>query len=199
MTNNVTATNALARLIEGNDRFAQDHASRPRATPSRRVEISEAQSPFAVVLCCSDSRVAPEILFDQGLGDLFVIRVAGNILSRDAVLGSIEYGVGPLGCNLVVVMGHESCGAVSATIEDVSTMAAIDEIVRAIRPAVRQARNLDGDLLENAVKVNARMVVDELRGTGPIVSAAVVSRGVQIVSAYYNLSSGRVDFFNSEA
>jgi carbonic anhydrase len=137
---NLSATDALTRLKEGNRRFIDSQATHPRGDGTRRQELVSGQRPFSIILGCADSRVAPELVFDEGLGDLFVIRVAGNI-ADDVVLGSIEYAVAHLGVNLVVVLGHQSCGAVNAAVENVdvkgpATQTHIDSLIDAIRPAV---------------------------------------------------------------
>lgn len=193
------ANAALARLIAGNDRFVADTPQRPRADQERRSALEGGQSPFAIILSCADSRVAPELIFDQGLGDLFVIRVAGNILDDAAVLGSIEYAAALLGTNLVVVMGHQGCGAVQAALAGGTNTKAIDEIVRAIAPVVAKARDLDGDALENTVRLNASHVAQSLRSHQDVMKGLVQDKGVNIVSAYYHLGSGEVEFLDSEA
>lgn len=195
----VNATQALARLIAGNDRYIQGQPNHPNNNRARREATANGQAPFAVILTCADSRVPPELIFDQGVGDLFVIRVAGNILNRDVVLGSIEYALEHLGTNLVVVMGHQGCGAVSAAIADGGNNSpAIEEIVRAIRPVVQQARQYEGDLLDNTIRLNARSVTEALKTAKPIVHDLVEHQDVQIVSAYYTLDTGRVAFLDSE-
>lgn len=193
------ANAALARLIAGNDRFVADAPTRPRADLERRSALENGQAPFAVILSCADSRVAPELIFDQGLGDLFVIRVAGNILDDAAVLGSIEYAVALLGTNLVVVMGHQGCGAVQAALTEGTNTKAIDEIVRAISPVVAKARAMEGDEVENTVRLNATHVADSLRSHKDVMHELVQDKGVNIVSAYYHLGSGKVEFLDSEA
>ena len=137
---NLSATEALERLKVGNQRFISGELAHPNTRPERRKELMAGQSPFATIITCADSRVPVEILFDQGLGDLFVIRVAGNI-SDDAILGSVEYAAAILGVNLTVVMGHKSCGAVGAAVDYIvgdgaRTGTHIDALVDAIRPAV---------------------------------------------------------------
>ena len=145
---------ALERLMKGNERFVKGRAIQPNGSPEHRRELLAGQEPFAVVLGCSDSRVPPEIIFDCGLGEIFVIRVAGNILD-DVVIGSIEYAVEHLGTRLVLVLGHESCGAVGASLEGGEAGGHIDSIVNAIVPAVESVRAQKGDLYENAIKANS--------------------------------------------
>lgn len=189
----MTAEEALKHLKEGNARYVKGELKHPHTDPDRRNELTEAQHPFAVILSCADSRVVPELLFDQGLGDLFVIRVAGNV-AKDKVYGSIEYAVKYLNSKLIVVLGHESCGAVGASLGDTDPGGHIGSIIEKIKPAVYMARRMEGDLLTNAIKVNAQIVGEELKETKPILSDAVKNAGVQVVSAYYKLSTGEVEF-----
>ena len=190
----VSAIDALSKLKAGNARFVEDERTRPNADLSRRVSLVSGQAPFAIILSCADSRVIPEMIFDQGMGDLFVIRVAGNISDNDAVLGSIEYAAVHLGVNLVVVLGHQSCGAVTAAVDGDPTDLHIDELVRAIAPAVAIARLQEGDLLDNSIRCNAQYVADHLRTTGPILGELATDRGMQVLPAYYRLDSGEVEF-----
>lgn len=187
------ATDALKHLKEGNKRYVEGNLKHPHTDTNRRDSLKESQQPFAVVLSCADSRVVPELVFDQGLGDLFVIRVAGNI-AKDKVIGSIEYAVKYLNSKLVVVMGHEKCGAVSASLSDVDPGGHIGAIIEKIKPAVYVAKRMPGDLLTNAIRVNAQVVAEELKESKPILIDSVKSGGVKIVSAYYKLSTGEVEF-----
>ena len=151
------------------------------------------QHPFAVVLSCADSRVVPELIFDQGLGDLFVIRVAGNI-AKDKVLGSIEYAVKFLGTKLIIVLGHENCGAVGASLGNEDPGGHIGAIIEKIKPAVYMAKRLEGDHLTNSIQVNAQLVSEEIKDSQPILSQSVKNDGVEVVPAYYELSTGYVKF-----
>ncbi|MFY0592404.1 carbonic anhydrase [Roseivirga sp.] len=189
----MTAEEALKHLKAGNKRYVKGDLKHPHTDPQRRHELAEAQHPFAVVLSCADSRVVPELLFDQGLGDLFVIRVAGNI-AKEKVIGSIEYAVKFLNSKLIVVLGHENCGAVNASLGDADPGGHIGKIIEKIKPAVYMAKLMPGDHLTNAIKVNAQIVTEELKESKPILSDAVKSAGVEVVSAYYKLSSGEVEF-----
>ncbi len=189
----MTAQESLTKLKEGNKRYVDGNLQHPNTTNARRDELAGGQKPFAIVLSCADSRVVPELIFDQGMGDLFVIRVAGNI-AEDRVIGSIEYAVEHLGTKLVLVLGHESCGAVGASLGDEDPGGHISSLVELIKPAVNKAKEMDGDLLVNSVKTNATMVADQLRGTGPFISKHVEESGVQVVSGYYKLSNGEVEF-----
>lgn len=191
----MTANEALKQLKAGNKRYVSGDLKHPHTDPKRRNELTVAQHPFAVVLSCADSRVVPELIFDQGLGDLFVIRVAGNI-AKDKVIGSIEYAIKFLNSKLIVVLGHESCGAVSASLSDADPGGHIGVIIEKIKPAVYMAKRMEGDLLTNTIKINAQIVSEELKDSKPILSDAVKTAGVQVVSAYYKLSSGEVEFFD---
>ncbi|HUB98169.1 MAG TPA: carbonic anhydrase [Stellaceae bacterium] len=198
-TAQITAAEARKRLVAGNARFV---AGKPlRADHSaRRETVAPAQMPFAIVLGCSDSRVPPEILFDQGLGDLFIIRVAGNI-ADDLAMGSMEYAVGHFSTPLIVVLGHEKCGAVSAAVSSVSsgTMPPphIDSLVTAIKPAVEASKGMPGDPVENAITTHVRQTVAMLKSTGPVFADAVSQGHLEIVGAEYHLASGRVTFLAS--
>lgn len=190
---NLSAAEAIEQLTAGNQRFVSGSSEHPHCDPARRSELATGQHPFATVITCADSRVPVELLFDQGLGDVFVIRVAGNI-ADDAVLGSIEYASLHLGVNLVVVMGHQSCGAVGAAVDGSATGTHIDALIDAIRPAVRQALNEgNDDLLERSVRANATMVSDQIRSSEPVLSG-LGERGVTVQAAYYDLQSGEVSW-----
>ena len=183
----VSAQEALDKLMEGTKRFTSDQDQHPRNDSSRRQELKEAQHPFAVVLCCADSRVSPELIFDQGLGDIFEVEVAGNVLDK-AVLGSLEYPVAHLETKLILVMGHKSCGAVGAAVKGEKDGSHIDYFVDAIAPAVAQAKEMEGDLGDNALRANAKQVAERLKND----SAFKDVEGLQIVPAYYNIESGEV-------
>jgi carbonic anhydrase len=185
---------ALTHLQEGNQRFVNAKMEHPGQDPDRRVQLAAYQQPFATILSCSDSRVPPEVVFDQGLGDLFVVRVAGNIVDP-ALLGSIEYGVEHLGTSLVVVMGHQSCGAVSATLESLQHHTEphgdIAALVNAITPAVAVAKQRPGDLLDNTIRANTEQsrsaIVESAQVKKPLNSGAL-----KVLSAYYDFDSGVV-------
>ena len=182
---------ALTRLMEGNRRYTMSHLEHPDQTARRRKELVSGQHPFACILACSDSRVSPEIVFDEGLGDLFVIRVAGNIVD-DAVTGSIEYAVEHLATPLALVLGHEKCGAVQATIGGGEPKTHIQSLADAIMPAVSEARKQPGDLVANAVAANVRLVVRQLRASQPILAKAIASGRVRIEGGVYDLETGSV-------
>lgn len=195
---NLTATEALQRLREGNHRFVENRATHPRGDGARRDELVSGQKPYCIVLGCADSRVAPELVFDEGLGDLFVVRVAGNF-ADDAVLGSIEYAVAHLGVNLVVVLGHQSCGAVNAALANVDaegpvTHDHIDALINAIRPSVLEARDSgEDDLLMRSIHQNAKNVASAISQSEPTLRS-FGDAGLQVVPAYYSLEDGSVRF-----
>jgi carbonic anhydrase len=186
-----SADQALARLVDGNQRYVQHKEQHPDASLARRKEMEAGQHPFAVILSCADSRVPPELVFDQGLGDLFVIRVAGNVVD-DAVLGSIEYAVEHLGTRLIVVLGHEKCGAVSAAVEGGDAPGHLGALVRAIQPSVAATRNEPGDRVHNCVVANARRVAGQIRASEPLLKEAVQKNGLKVVAADYALDTGKV-------
>lgn len=183
--------NQLQRLIDGNKRFAESKAEHINQSAERRTELAKGQKPFAVVVTCSDSRVPPEIIFDQGLGDLFVIRTAGNIVD-DIGLGSIEYAVEHLGVQLIVVLGHEKCGAVDAAVKGGHAEGHIQNLIEAIRPVVEKEKKNKGDLLDNSVKANALRVVRQLNSSKPILKEFVHEKKLTIVGARYDLDDGVV-------
>ena len=221
----VSPTDAIARLKEGNARFAGGKMQHPHESgddrsymaknsyenagiislgmtaeqaAKRRAELAKSQHPFAIILSCSDSRVPPEIVFDEGLGDLFIVRVAGNVLN-DEGLGSIEYGVDVLGARLILVLGHQSCGAVDAAMKTVASKGTapghIQSLVTAIKPVVDSTPKAD---LETTIKANVKHVVDALRSSTPILKGKVDSADVQVVGGYYTLDTGAVTFLDGK-
>lgn len=187
---------ALTRLVEGNQRFQNDATGHPLLHSKQRESLVGGQSPFAAILSCSDSRVPPELIFDQGLGGLFVVRLAGNTVTR-AGLESLDYAVDHLGANLIVVLGHDSCGAVKgATVECASKPAAeLPEIFGNICPAVDQARKAGGDKLESrAIDLNLSHQVGILERS-PLFKKRVADGSLKIVGGRYDLESGKVEFF----
>ena len=187
------AEEALKKLMDGNRRFVSETYDRGDISPGRRAEISKGQRPFAVIVDCSDSRVVPEFIFDQGLGDLFVIRTAGNIVD-DIAIGSVEYAVKHLGVRLVLVLGHDDCGAVKATVAGGKAEGHIDAILQAIRPAVAVAMQKPGNLLDNAIAQNVDMVINRLQSAQPILAQALQTGDVRIVGGVYHLKDGSVDW-----
>jgi carbonic anhydrase len=199
----IVVKGALQRLEEGNRRYAGAKASGPRRGKEQRLRVSMAQLPFAVVVGCADSRVPPEILFDQGLGDLFVVRAAGHVVDA-AALGSIEYAVEHLGSRLVVVLGHERCGAVDAACKGGHAGGHVAALVEAIAPAVdvakrrRAARGEKGGrgagLLEDAVRANVELTVDRLKGAWPVLGPEIRAGRLSVAGAIYDLETGLVEF-----
>ncbi|HEV7990354.1 MAG TPA: carbonic anhydrase [Gemmatimonadaceae bacterium] len=202
----LTARDALDRLREGNSRFVS-HVNGPDAHVLRRVELPDVQEPFAIVLGCSDARVPAEIVFDQGLGDLFVIRVAGNIVAPSQV-GSVEFAAERFGTRLVVVLGHSGCGAILATIEELKRPGEtrsrnLRSIVDRVRPAVQglmgtELANDHDALVRAAVRANIRISVDHLRHGSEILEQLIRQDGLMVVGAEYSLENGVVDFFQVE-
>jgi carbonic anhydrase len=191
----LAADRAIARLMAGNQRYIQHKEQHPDQSLGRRKELRAGQHPFAVILGCADSRVSPEILFDEGLGDLFVVRVAGNIVD-DAILGSIEYAVEHLGTRLIMVLGHEKCGAVSAAVAGGIAPGHISALVAAIQPSVDASSKEPGDKIHNCVVANARRVARQVRESEPVLKDAVEKHGVRVVSADYALDTGRVNLLD---
>ena len=194
----LTADQALQRLIAGNARYVAGSPTHPDQTPQRRAELAKGQSPFAIVLTCSDSRVAPELFLDQGLGDLFVIRNAGNILD-DHVIGSMEYAVEHLHVPLVLVVGHEKCGAVSAAVAGGEAPGHIRSVVEALEPAVELVKNLPGDKVDNAVRANAQRGAEILTHVGPFLKEAISHAKLVVVAARYELATGRLEILKESA
>lgn len=190
------------RLLEGNKRYVDGKMTHPGQTGGRRVEVAQGQHPIAAVLSCADSRVPPEVIFDQGLGDLFVVRLAGNI-ADDAAIGSLEYAVDHLGVRYIVVLGHERCGAVDATLKvhEAWVLNApqpppipghLGTVIRAIDAAVTGVKTHAGDPLENAVDANVRAVVQKLKSAAPILKEKVDAKSLTVVGARYDLDDGVV-------
>jgi carbonic anhydrase len=202
----IPALQALQRLREGNRRFVSDASSRETLTSqSRRRELASGQEPFAIILGCSDSRVPAEIVFDHGLGDLFVIRVAGNIVAPSQV-GSVEFAAARFGTRLVVVLGHSNCGAILATLEELgrpweAQSRNLRSIVDRIRPSVEALLATepghDPDaLVSKAVRANIRVSADHLRHGSEVLEQLIQNDGLLVVGAEYSLETGVVDFFD---
>ena len=221
----ISPAEAISRLKEGNSRFIAGNVQHPHKTSDerayiaknsyenpgvislgmtseqaakRRAELTKSQHPFAIVLSCSDSRVPPEIIFDEGLGDVFIVRVAGNVLSQEG-LGSIEFAVNGLAARLIVVLGHQSCGAVDAAMKTVATKGNasghIQSLVTAIKPVVDSTPKGD---LDTMIKANVKHVVDALRSSKPILKAKVDSGDVHVIGGYYTLDTGAVTFLEEK-
>jgi carbonic anhydrase len=202
----VSARDALALLLDGNRRFVADvRSSDTLPSRARRIELAAGQEPFAVILGCSDSRVPVEIVFDQGLGDLFVIRVAGNIVAPSQI-GSVEFAAEQFGTRLVVVLGHSNCGAIGATLEQLqrpkeNQSRNLRSIVEFVRPSVENllATGLKHDLpalFREAVRANIRTSAAHLRHGSEIIENLIQNDGLMIVGAEYSLDTGQVDFFD---
>ncbi|MCO4745512.1 MAG: carbonic anhydrase [Proteobacteria bacterium] len=185
-----TADVALSRLTAGNARFVSDQTLAEGRDQSRRAELVGGQQPWAIVLSCADSRVAPEIAFDTGLGELFVIRVAGNVANTSSI-ASIEYAVAHIGTPLIVVLGHQSCGAVGAAIAGGDNGHNLNHLLAHLEPA--RAAN-EGAAVDVVVRDNAARQIGELSARSAIIRDAVAGKGLQIVSAFYSLADGSVTF-----
>jgi carbonic anhydrase len=190
----VNADEALRLLQAGNQRYVDGklNSVTPDELARRRAELAQGQKPFAVVVCCSDSRVGPEIIFDQELGNIFVVRTAGQVLDA-AGIGSIEYAVAHLGSPLLLVLGHEHCGAVAAAVADAKEPGHIAAIVKAIRPAVKKTQGLKGDPVDNAVRANVQDIATRLRTTAPILAAKVTAGNLKVIGATVSLNTGKVE------
>ena len=202
----ISALQALERLRDGNNHFVSDTRSNSIFTgPARRNQLAAGQEPFAIILGCSDSRVPAEIIFDQGLGDLFVIRVAGNIVASSQV-GSVEFAAERFGTRLVVVLGHSNCGAILATLDELQQSTEhqsrnLRSIVDRVRPSVQalMATTLRNDreaLVREAVRSNIRASTDHLRYGSEILEYLIEKEGLLVVGAEYSLETGQVDFFD---
>jgi len=190
----VNPDEALKLLLAGNQRFVAGNLNSVTRDElaQRRAELVQGQKPFAIVLCCSDSRVGPELVFDQELGNIFVVRTAGEVLDA-AGIGSIEYAVAHLGSPLLLVLGHEHCGAVAAAVADAKEPGHIADIVKAIQPAVERTKGMKGDPLQNAVQANVQDIAARLRNTGPVLSEKVKAGRLKVMGAIFSLTTGKVE------
>lgn len=189
----MTPTEILQRLKEGNKRFVSDRLDGKLQNSSQRENLTSGQDPYAIILSCADSRVVPELAFDTGLGELFVVRVAGNIANTSSI-ASIEYAVANIGSPIIVVMGHESCGAVTAAIKGGDNGYNLNHLLGQIYPAVIASKK--NATISDIVRKNAQLSVMELINRSTIISDAVENDKLTIVSAYYHLDSGAVDFLD---
>lgn len=189
-SNNITPDEALRKLMAGNQRFVAQKRKSPNQDVVRLNEVAKGQNPYAAILGCADSRVPSEIVFDQGLGDLFVCRVAGNIAIAEEI-GSLEFGAAVLGTKVIMVMGHERCGAVDATLKGTPVPGQIGSLLDAIRPSLVKAKNLPGDPLENACKANITYQVEQLKKS-PVLAKLTTEGKLKIVGGYYDLDKGTV-------
>ncbi|HMV08539.1 MAG TPA: carbonic anhydrase [Cyclobacteriaceae bacterium] len=191
-----SAEEALTKLKQGNERFVQGKSIRPHQDLNRIKEVAAAQSPFATIVGCSDSRVPNEIIFDQGVGDLFIVRTAGQV-STYASWGSIEFAEELLGTKLIVVLGHTQCGAVNAAVKLPEVPGHIVTLINAIKPAVEKAREQHpADLLDAAIRENIRLQVEQLKSLEPTLAKRVREGSVKILGALYHLDTGKVEFLN---
>lgn len=181
---------AVQALVEGNKRFISNQSLHPDRTSERRLETAEKQEPFATILGCSDSRVAPEIIFDQGIGDLFIVRVAGNVVGP-VELDSIEFSALYLHSSAILVLGHENCGAVKAVLEGATKD--IEAVASLIEPAIRQSKKESGNQLENAIKDNVKMIVNQLKKS-PVLHDLIEKKKLEIIGGYYHFQTGQVEF-----
>ena len=188
-TKNLTWRKALSRLTKGNANFVSDKLDGKLQNSSRRKDLTKGQNPYAIILSCADSRVVPELAFDTGLGEIFVIRVAGNVANTSSI-ASIEYAVAHLGVKLIVVLGHESCGAVTAALAGGDNGYNLNHLLSHVTPAVASTKSKN---VNTVVKKNAQLTAKELSDRSDIIQKA---KGLKIVPAYYNLKSGKVDFLD---
>lgn len=181
---------ALKKLMAGNQRFVQHHPEYPDQSAKRLEEVAQVQHPFATVLSCADSRVPAEIVFDQGIGDIFDVRIAGNIATPEAI-GSIEYAVALVGTPLLMVLGHERCGAVTAAVKNEPLPGEISTFVEPILPAIKRVKNQPGDAVDNAVVANVRYQIEQLQRSS-LLTERVKSGKLKIVGGRYDLDTGTV-------
>ncbi len=184
---------SLSRLKTGNKNYVLDKLEGKFQDSERRGGLTNGQSPYAIILSCADSRVVPELMFDTGLGEIFVIRVAGNV-ANTSTIASIEYAIAHLGTKLIVVMGHQSCGAVAAAVEGGDAGPNLNRLISYIQPSVNQL-GTDADLAD-IVKDNAKNSASTIKEKSQIISDAMDQNGAKIITAYYHLDSGQVDFDN---
>ncbi len=191
----ISPDQALTSLKDGNQRFVNGKSARPRQDFDRVREVATGQNPFATIIGCSDSRVPAEIVFDQGLGDLFIVRTAGQV-STYASWGSIEFAEEILGTKLIVVMGHTQCGAVNAAVNLPEVPGHIVTLINAIKPAVEKAKERhSSNILDAAIKENILMQVNQLKSLEPVLAKRVREGSIKIIGALYDLSSGKIEFF----
>jgi len=188
----------LRELKAGNDHHVTKRYQHPHQSAARQRELAAGQAPHAIVLSCADSRVTPEIILDQGLGDLFDIRVAGNVAS-DTELASIEYAASHLHTPVVVIMGHQKCGAVTAAAESGEAEGHLPSLLGLIRPAIERARSRPGDLIDNAVHINVENVVRQIRTSTPVLAPLVDRGALRVVGAVYSLDTGKVEWLPESA
>lgn len=187
----MTTNQIIERLKSGNDNFVSDKLEGKLNDQARREDLSNGQAPHTIVLSCADSRVVPELAFDTGLGELFVLRVAGNV-ANTSTIASIEYAVAHLGTKLIVVLGHQSCGAVTAAMAGGDNGYNLNHLLAHVAPAINASA--EGATVNDVVKKNAELTAKELMNRSTIIKDGVDNKGVKIIPAYYNLDTGKVDF-----
>jgi carbonic anhydrase len=187
----LTPEQALQKLLQGNRRFVRQKRAYPHQSQSRLQEVATAQHPFATLLTCADSRVPAEIIFDQGIGDLFDVRMAGNIVTPEAI-GSLEYGAAILGTPILMVLGHERCGAVTAAVQGEALPGQISTFVKAIAPALAKVKDKSGDAVENAVVANVQYQVEKLKQSSPLLAQRLEAGQLKIVGGRYDLDTGEI-------
>jgi carbonic anhydrase len=190
----MTKQEIIDRLKTGNENFVKNKLVHENQDGERKSSLVGGQKPFAIILSCADSRVVPELAFDAGLGELFVVRVAGNVANTSSI-ASMEYAVANLGTSVIVVLGHESCGAVTAAVQGGDNGYNLNHLLAHIAPAISRAS--DSSNVDEVIRVNAKLTVDDLINRSAIIGDAVKSGNVQIIPAYYHLDSGSVEFLNS--
>ena len=191
----MSADEALKLLLDGNQRFVAGKLEHPNQTPERRAEVAKGQHPFASVLACSDSRTPPEIIFDRGLGDIFTVRVAGNVADK-VVIESLDYSVKHLGVRVMMVLGHRRCGAVIAAVAGHEEEGDVGPMLSELRPAVEASKGMAGDPVENAVRENVKLVMKNL-ATSEELSAMVKSGELKVVGGIYDLDTGTIEMLKN--
>lgn len=188
----ISADDALNRLMEGNHRFTQQQSEYPHQSLKRLQEVAYAQHPYATILSCADSRVPAEIIFDAGIGDLFDVRVAGNIVTPE-VLGSLEYAVLQLDTPLIVVLGHERCGAITAAVKGGTLPGSIGTLVAAIQPGIDLGEGVSDESIEKAVVANVAYQINAVKRNSPLIAERILKNQLKIVGGRYDLDSGKVE------
>lgn len=192
--NDMSPDDAVKMLMDGNERFVLRKRQNPHQDMTRLAEVAKGQHPFASVLSCADSRVPVEIIFDQGLGDIFVVRNAGNIVTPEET-GSLEFGSLVLGTKVLMILGHKSCGAVTAALKGGAFPGQIGSIVAAIQPAVSRIKGQAGDELENAIKANVVLEIERITAS-PVISKLIEEGKLKVIGGVYDLDTGKVNFIS---
>jgi carbonic anhydrase len=187
----MSAARALQLLLDGNHRFITGHMEHPNQSPDRRREVAKGQHPFAAVLSCSDSRVPPEIIFDRGLGDLFVVRVAGNV-ATDLTIESLDYSVKHLGVRVVMILGHTKCGAVTAAVLGHDEEGDVGPMLKELQPPVEETKGESGDPVENAIRQNVLYVMQKV-AAAPEFQPMIKDGELKIIGGIYDLETGKIE------